>query len=567
MELSTNLGSSSSIKRKDYPVLNPKRATFPSQEFYLMQALFQDLSEAISETKLIDLFSPNIWGKRLSPKFRRSTPIKILSQQNVTESPWDQARGSGAGSIILYIIGITDIEPLIFNLFFERFINPERLSYLDIDVDICIDRRPEVIQYTINTDGKENVAMIITFGPEMFEKSLVKMPFFGAFFQKNGGWGVKQRFKLHNLRQLLKSFPETSYALEALFYLGIIKFEENSLDIANRYLSAYIEQKNSPEHYEDLFRYKLAIAKRLEEFLEAVESYKEEIRKFSKRTFAITGFTSISTAYLKQIECEPPNNDILALADINLREIQKMFPNSTQVSTIETNIVQMREISAAALYNIGQLYERMKRLKDLKTLYDPAYHEYERQNDAKILSGSWAHFFKLHLEPIYLLKHSAKKSLNSLLLFHMQMEMRPEELTNRIIYAIQSLPKTVIDDIAFQMLIILILDAKEQIGYRQDPDTSKKLSLMRIAQRCSFHTINGENLTKSLGQLADKDIAREVAYIPLYRDINCTVHYATDLHPILCRYRHLKTMNLLLLPMIISGIHGLKLSRYDMALA
>ncbi len=73
-------------------------------------------------------------------------------------------RGSGAGSIILYLIGITDIEPLRFNLFFERFINPERLSYPDIDVDICMDRRHEVIDYTVKKYGKDKVAQIITFG-------------------------------------------------------------------------------------------------------------------------------------------------------------------------------------------------------------------------------------------------------------------------------------------------------------------------------------------------------------------------------------------------------------------
>jgi DNA polymerase-3 subunit alpha len=73
-------------------------------------------------------------------------------------------RGSGVGSIILYLIEITDIEPLRFNLFFERFINPERLSYPDIDVDICMDRRNEVIEYTVQKYGKEKVAQIITFG-------------------------------------------------------------------------------------------------------------------------------------------------------------------------------------------------------------------------------------------------------------------------------------------------------------------------------------------------------------------------------------------------------------------
>lgn len=78
--------------------------------------------------------------------------------------PMGPGRGSGAGSIVLYLIGVTDIEPLRFHLFFERFINPERLSYPDIDVDICMDRRPEVIDYTLKKYGKENVAQIITFG-------------------------------------------------------------------------------------------------------------------------------------------------------------------------------------------------------------------------------------------------------------------------------------------------------------------------------------------------------------------------------------------------------------------
>lgn len=78
--------------------------------------------------------------------------------------PMGPGRGSGAGSIVLYLIGITDIEPLRFHLFFERFINPERISYPDIDVDICMDRRDEVIAYVLNKYGKDNIAQIITFG-------------------------------------------------------------------------------------------------------------------------------------------------------------------------------------------------------------------------------------------------------------------------------------------------------------------------------------------------------------------------------------------------------------------
>lgn len=78
--------------------------------------------------------------------------------------PMGPGRGSAAGSIIAYLTCITDIEPLRFHLFFERFINPERVSYPDIDVDICMNRRNEVIDYVVDKYGKDKVAQIITFG-------------------------------------------------------------------------------------------------------------------------------------------------------------------------------------------------------------------------------------------------------------------------------------------------------------------------------------------------------------------------------------------------------------------
>ncbi|MBN1915222.1 MAG: DNA polymerase III subunit alpha [Parachlamydiales bacterium] len=87
--------------------------------------------------------------------------IAWAKKNNIPVGP---GRGSAAGSILCYLLGITDIEPLRFHLFFERFINPERLSYPDIDVDICMDRRQEVIDYTIAKYGKDRVAQIITFG-------------------------------------------------------------------------------------------------------------------------------------------------------------------------------------------------------------------------------------------------------------------------------------------------------------------------------------------------------------------------------------------------------------------
>lgn len=88
----------------------------------------------------------------------------FISWAKSQKIPVGPGRGSAAGSIICYLIGITDIEPLRFHLFFERFINPERVSYPDIDVDICMHRREEVIGYTIQKYGKDKVAQIITFG-------------------------------------------------------------------------------------------------------------------------------------------------------------------------------------------------------------------------------------------------------------------------------------------------------------------------------------------------------------------------------------------------------------------
>ncbi len=73
-------------------------------------------------------------------------------------------RGSGAGSIVAYCLHITNIDPIRYNLLFERFLNPERVSMPDIDVDFCYERRQEVIDYVFEKYGKDHVAQIITFG-------------------------------------------------------------------------------------------------------------------------------------------------------------------------------------------------------------------------------------------------------------------------------------------------------------------------------------------------------------------------------------------------------------------
>ena len=73
-------------------------------------------------------------------------------------------RGSGAGSLAAYCMGITNIDPIRYNLLFERFLNPERVSMPDFDVDFCYERRQEVIDYVVRKYGADHVAQIITFG-------------------------------------------------------------------------------------------------------------------------------------------------------------------------------------------------------------------------------------------------------------------------------------------------------------------------------------------------------------------------------------------------------------------
>ena len=96
--------------------------------------------------------------------------IRYAKEHDIPVGP---GRGSAAGSLVSYALGITDIDPLQHELLFERFLNPERVSMPDIDIDFCMNRRGEVIQYVTQKYGRDNVAQIITFGT-MAAKAAIK---------------------------------------------------------------------------------------------------------------------------------------------------------------------------------------------------------------------------------------------------------------------------------------------------------------------------------------------------------------------------------------------------------
>ena len=87
--------------------------------------------------------------------------VRFAKSRDIPVGP---GRGSGAGSLAAYCIGITDLDPMKYDLIFERFLNPERVSMPDFDIDFCYERRGEVIEYVTQKYGADHVAQIVTFG-------------------------------------------------------------------------------------------------------------------------------------------------------------------------------------------------------------------------------------------------------------------------------------------------------------------------------------------------------------------------------------------------------------------
>jgi len=199
---------------------DPNRMRFQTDEFYFkspqeMRENFKDVPEAITNSLEIagrcnleldftrlhlpryepptnknkEEFLKELCGLGLKNRFKQTDSViqerlehelKIIKDMGFTSYfliVWDfihhaksqgiavgPGRGSAAGSIVSYLLGITDINPLTYGLLFERFLNPERIGLPDIDIDFCYERRQEVIDYVTKKYGRENVAQIITFG-------------------------------------------------------------------------------------------------------------------------------------------------------------------------------------------------------------------------------------------------------------------------------------------------------------------------------------------------------------------------------------------------------------------
>lgn len=159
-----------------------KIETEETQEEYFRRLTREGLLERFKGPHFISLLAESDWESIIRPQYieRMEEELNMIIEMGfhgyflivadfiqwakARQIPVGPGRGSGAGSIVAYALKITNINPIPYNLLFERFINPERISMPDFDVDFCQQRRGEVIDYVTQKYGKERVGQIVTFG-------------------------------------------------------------------------------------------------------------------------------------------------------------------------------------------------------------------------------------------------------------------------------------------------------------------------------------------------------------------------------------------------------------------
>ncbi len=153
------------------------------RDTYIIERARVGLERRLKELPYRDRINPDIYFERLERELGVIIKMGFSGYFLIVQDfinwakgkgiPVGPGRGSGAGSLVAYALRITDLDPLPYNLLFERFLNPERVSMPDFDVDFCQERRGEVIHYVTDKYGKDNVAQIVTYGA-LSAKSAIK---------------------------------------------------------------------------------------------------------------------------------------------------------------------------------------------------------------------------------------------------------------------------------------------------------------------------------------------------------------------------------------------------------
>jgi DNA polymerase-3 subunit alpha len=166
------------MRMPDFPIPQGHTA-----ETYLEELTWEGLRERFKEIKIVDPEEKETYEERLKYELKMMQKmgfstyflvvwdyIKYARDHGIPVGP---GRGSAAGSLVAYALRITNMDPVRYNLLFERFLNPERKSMPDIDTDFCIERRSEIIEYVTKRYGEDHVAQIITFN-RLASKAVLK---------------------------------------------------------------------------------------------------------------------------------------------------------------------------------------------------------------------------------------------------------------------------------------------------------------------------------------------------------------------------------------------------------
>jgi DNA polymerase-3 subunit alpha len=152
-------------------------------ETWIRRQSHDGLAARLAKYPPADGFSADDYAHRLDTELGVIIPMDFagyflivadfINWAKTNDIPVGPGRGSGAGSLVAYALGITDLDPIRYDLLFERFLNPERVSMPDFDIDFCMDRRDEVIDYVARKYGRDKVSQIITYGT-MAAKAVVR---------------------------------------------------------------------------------------------------------------------------------------------------------------------------------------------------------------------------------------------------------------------------------------------------------------------------------------------------------------------------------------------------------
>lgn len=256
---------------------------------------------------------------------------------------------------------------------------------------------------------------------------------------------------VHQSLIITKNFPETPFAQEILFYIGVGYFHQREFDLSNKNLTTYLKNQTAPKHFAEAIEYKFSIAEQYqkgarkhllgweampqwmpareeaieifdevisalphhelaakalfgkarlllkeEDFRAAIETYQTLIRRFPRHPLASECYIGIGEVYYTQARTQYPDPDYLDLAEINLRKYRLDFPGEERHVVAEKMIEEMKEIYASSLYETGKYYLRTKKPAAANIYFAKVVQKYPSSKTAKLAQNRIDQYSKKH---------------------------------------------------------------------------------------------------------------------------------------------------------------------------